>query len=150
MRAQVVLTTGDRLLLARHVRGSRCYWVLPGGGVEPGETPAEAAVRELLEEAGVTVEIERLLFIDVPREAGNVVIRSPRHTFLARIVDGELFAVVDAKDEEREHGHLAGVAWMPFESEEYDEATRDTLVLVRQSLQAPPTSSMLGRAGEQL
>jgi 8-oxo-dGTP pyrophosphatase MutT (NUDIX family) len=40
-----------RVLLARHVEGDR--WLLPGGGVEPGETPADAAVREAWEETGV-------------------------------------------------------------------------------------------------
>jgi 8-oxo-dGTP pyrophosphatase MutT (NUDIX family) len=32
-------------------------WITPGGGVEPGESPAEAAVRELLEETGLSVDI---------------------------------------------------------------------------------------------
>jgi 8-oxo-dGTP pyrophosphatase MutT (NUDIX family) len=32
-------------------------WITPGGGVEPGESPAEAAVRELQEETGIAVDI---------------------------------------------------------------------------------------------
>ncbi len=33
------------------------YWEFPGGKVEPGETPAEAAVRECLEETGLAVRV---------------------------------------------------------------------------------------------
>jgi 8-oxo-dGTP pyrophosphatase MutT (NUDIX family) len=46
-----------RILLVRHVEG---HWQLPGGAVEPGETPAEAARRECMEEAGVAVELLRI------------------------------------------------------------------------------------------
>jgi 8-oxo-dGTP pyrophosphatase MutT (NUDIX family) len=50
---------GGRVLLARHVEGDR--WLLPGGGVEPGETPADAAVREAWEETGLLVRLTRLV-----------------------------------------------------------------------------------------
>ncbi|HET7572956.1 MAG TPA: NUDIX domain-containing protein [Gaiellaceae bacterium] len=39
------------------VRSSFGRWTLPAGAVDPGETPAEAAVRETREEAGVEVEL---------------------------------------------------------------------------------------------
>lgn len=34
-------------------------WVLPGGGIDPGETPEEAVIREVFEETGLQVEIAR-------------------------------------------------------------------------------------------
>jgi len=37
------------------------YWEFPGGKVQPGESPAAAAVRECLEETGVAVTVECLL-----------------------------------------------------------------------------------------
>jgi 8-oxo-dGTP pyrophosphatase MutT (NUDIX family) len=48
-----------RVLLARHAEGDR--WLLPGGAVEPGETPADAAVREAWEETGLLVRLTRLI-----------------------------------------------------------------------------------------
>lgn len=36
-------------------------WIVPGGGVEPGEEPSVTAVREVLEEAGVIGELGRCL-----------------------------------------------------------------------------------------
>jgi 8-oxo-dGTP diphosphatase len=58
-----VVTDGHgRLLLIKrgHDPGAG-LWSLPGGRIEPGETDAEALVREMLEETGLTVEPGRLL-----------------------------------------------------------------------------------------
>ena len=44
-----------RVLLARHSEGNS--WLLPGGAVEPGESPADAALREMWEETGLAVEL---------------------------------------------------------------------------------------------
>lgn len=48
-----------RVLLARHADDDR--WALPGGSIDPDETPANAAARELWEEAGVRATPTRLL-----------------------------------------------------------------------------------------
>ena len=57
----VVLRDGRVLVIKRH-RDGVDYAVLPGGGGEPGESSAEAAVRELYEETTLTAEIDRLLW----------------------------------------------------------------------------------------
>jgi 8-oxo-dGTP diphosphatase len=54
----VVRTDTGRLLLAR--RGDNGRWSVPAGLVDPGEQPADAAVREVFEETGVRVEVERI------------------------------------------------------------------------------------------
>jgi ADP-ribose pyrophosphatase YjhB (NUDIX family) len=48
---------GRSLLLTK--RKDVPVWVLPGGGVEPDESPEKAAWREVLEETGITVKIIR-------------------------------------------------------------------------------------------
>jgi ADP-ribose pyrophosphatase YjhB (NUDIX family) len=57
--AHVLVRDGEgRILLVRHVEGR---WLLPGGAVEPGEGPGDAARRECREEIGVDVELERIV-----------------------------------------------------------------------------------------
>lgn len=50
-----VIRDGARFLLGRHAHSD--LWSLIGGGVEPGEEPTDAVVREVLEETGARVEI---------------------------------------------------------------------------------------------
>jgi ADP-ribose pyrophosphatase YjhB (NUDIX family) len=58
--AAVVLDAGRVLLVRRTDNG---LWGLPSGHVEPGETVADAAVREVLEETGLQVRVSRLIGI---------------------------------------------------------------------------------------
>jgi 8-oxo-dGTP pyrophosphatase MutT (NUDIX family) len=66
----IVLDEGRVLLTLRRDTGR---WALIGGIVEPGEQPARAAVREVLEETGVKADIDRLVTVlgEGPREYPN-------------------------------------------------------------------------------
>lgn len=57
----VIIDDHDRLLLTRWVSGRRHMWTLPGGGINPGETPQQAACREAKEETGLRIETGELL-----------------------------------------------------------------------------------------
>ena len=58
-RAGVVLIQGDKVALIERHRAGLDYFVFPGGGVDEGETPEQAAIREAMEELGVEVAIKQ-------------------------------------------------------------------------------------------
>jgi len=60
--ALVVIRRRDRFLLVEERKGRG--WYLPAGRVEPGETLAEAAVRETFEESGLQVTLDGLLRLE--------------------------------------------------------------------------------------
>jgi 8-oxo-dGTP diphosphatase len=62
VRVAALVVSGDSILLVLHRKEGREYYLLPGGGVEPGETEEEALKRELLEETGLAVTPLKLLF----------------------------------------------------------------------------------------
>ena len=55
-----MIVDGGRVALVRRVRAGRTYYTFPGGGVEEGETPEQAAVREAREELGLDVALTEL------------------------------------------------------------------------------------------
>lgn len=89
--AVVADDAGRILVVRRRNPPSAGVWSLPGGRVEPGETPQAAAAREVLEETGLRVRVGVLL--------GRVRIGSyDVHDFAAEVLGGDLQAGDDATD----------------------------------------------------
>jgi 8-oxo-dGTP diphosphatase len=59
-RARVVIVRKGKVAAIERFRQGQHYWVMPGGGVEKGETVAQAALREAVEELGVAVRLGSL------------------------------------------------------------------------------------------
>ncbi|HSH61824.1 MAG TPA: NUDIX hydrolase [Acidimicrobiales bacterium] len=98
-----VIVSDERLLMVRRGRSPGAgKWSIPGGRVEPGETPERAVVRELMEETGLRAECEGLI--------GSVERRGPDHHFV--ILD---YRMRLAGHEDPVAGDdAAEVAWVPF------------------------------------
>ena len=107
----VVDTTGKLgLLIGRRdikdATGKRILWSLPKGHIEEGETPEEAALREVAEETGIQSKIEKSLgVIDFWFMAGGKRIHKTVHHYLFR-EDGGILAAQETEVDE--------VAWFPL------------------------------------
>lgn len=88
----VVRDAEGRVLLVRRANEpSRGLWSIPGGRVEDGETPREAAAREVREETGLVVEVGELI---ATVDLGPYVVDD----FAAVVVGGTLAPGDDASD----------------------------------------------------
>ncbi|MFM7390519.1 MAG: NUDIX hydrolase [Vampirovibrionales bacterium] len=94
VRAAVVLLHEGHVLLMR--QNNRDFWVYPGGTLEEGETVANCAVRELLEEVNLAVTLQGLLavtdFADSKRQVVDVTYlatctQAPPQTFIPPFVE---------------------------------------------------------------
>ena len=107
----VIDTTGTMgLLIGRYdhkdASGKRVLWSLPKGHIEEGETPEQAAIREVAEETGITSSITKSLgVIDFWFMAGGKRIHKTVHHFMFTEVGGTLLAQESEVDE---------VSWFPL------------------------------------
>lgn len=84
-RACAVLVRRGRILLVRQRYRGQSIWTFPGGGIAPGETPEAAAIREVREEVGLEIAIERPL-----RQCPRTGVEGTSYCFLGRILGGRL------------------------------------------------------------
>ena len=93
MAAYAVVVRAEEVLLARWTSPRGPEWTLPGGGLDFGEDPADAAVREVREETGYTVRLEDLLFVNSFRRVlpdAPVDFHAIQIVYTATVVGGEL------------------------------------------------------------
>lgn len=114
VRARAVIPDGEgRILFDKtHHRDRAPFYWLPGGGVEPGETAAEALERELIEEAALRIEVLRLLYL-----SENIFVESGdyRHEVILYFLARPLGPAGGAPTDPREHEwHVPGETPGPF------------------------------------
>lgn len=112
----LVLQDNKILMVLQHVQRGDIVWNYPGGGIEEGETPEQACIREVKEETGYNVAVKKLLF----EESG-------KYTFIAEITGGQLFLDSTHVD----NSDIIDVAWVSIDDHrKFDSITSPILKLL--------------------
>jgi ADP-ribose pyrophosphatase YjhB (NUDIX family) len=106
IRVAPIIVQDEQILLVRHEKNGAAYWLLPGGGVDYGESVGDALIREVKEETNLDVELGELVLVNdsIPPDRHRHVVNL---YFTANVTGGTLRMGTD--------WNLAEVKWVPFE-----------------------------------
>ena len=111
----IIRTDDERLVMVRRaIEPGYGLWVFPGGYVDRGEEVTSAAVREAREEAGVEIELEKLVNIYSYAHRSLIVL-----VYAGRMVGGEL-----CTDEECLEARLFRADELPWDKLAFDSTTK--------------------------
>ena len=96
----VVVKRDEILLIKRGIHPHKGFWCQPGGVIDEGETPEEAAVRETREETGIEVEVVSFL-----GEVRGPISGRAHNVYLCRQISGKL---------NTDSPEVEDVRWVPF------------------------------------
>lgn len=114
--AYVICVQDGAVLLVRFADGGR--WTLPGGGLDHGERPEDAAVREVAEETGLRIALGPLISVDSTHwdrshDGRSIDLHALRILYTAEVVGGVLRDEVGGSSDKAAWVPLADVAGLP-------------------------------------
>jgi ADP-ribose pyrophosphatase YjhB (NUDIX family) len=110
-RYQGAIIRDHAILLIQHrFHGNgHSYWLVPGGGLEPGESEVECVRREMREETGLEVAVERLLLEELAHRNDRTY--EVYKTYLCRPVSGEARPGYEPEPDAASAYAIAAVEW---------------------------------------
>lgn len=139
--ARVIIPQDDGFIAVQHTFTERSHWVLPGGGVEKGETIPEAAIREAQEESNISVRVDRLLYVRLFYYETPVI-----EFYVLANIDSGIFSLGYDPEADKESQILSDIRVISFdELENNDELICYPVFMrkrLRQDLKLPPTTAL--------
>jgi 8-oxo-dGTP pyrophosphatase MutT (NUDIX family) len=130
-RACAAVLRGDTILMVECRHATHSHWTLPGGRIDAGEAPEEAALRELEEEAGLQGVASNLLYV---RPWGRSHGEGLEVCFLVK-VPHEAEPILGSDPELEQQGQeLVGVDWRPLAQVEDDIQVREVVAALGERL----------------
>ena len=130
-----VIDADNRVLLMherRDIGSDRSHWITPGGGVEPGESLVQAAIREVYEETGLRLELDAAaepMYVErVPFTLAGREIDQTNHYFLVRVPSG--LPVAPAAHTEVEQLVVLGHRWWSLPELAASDVEREPVTMV--------------------
>ncbi len=116
VRYQGAILRDHHLLLIkhRHHADGHDYWLIPGGGIEDGETEEQCVQREMLEETHLVARVERLL-LDEAADGDGVYARYK--TYLCTPVSGEARPGHEPEPEAAAAYSISDIGWFDLRDE---------------------------------
>lgn len=124
-RAQIVIIQNGKFVLLKHIvkKENRSFWGVPGGGVEPGESEEEAAIREAREETHLEVELLPIK-IETPIVSPQSIYKR-EVTMVGYPVGGTARLGDDPEEGMKEYYELLDIKWHDL----YDDTDLDSITL---------------------
>ncbi|MEO5926932.1 MAG: NUDIX hydrolase [Bryobacteraceae bacterium] len=122
----LIFRRGSILLIERGGNPLKCYWSLPGGLLETGETLVEGVTREVLEETGLRVKVVEFygIFERIMRDAkGRAEYHYLLHDYVCKVVSGTMKAGDD----------VSRVEWVPRARLKDYKMTEGTLDVINEA-----------------
>lgn len=106
-RARAIIVNADKILLIQRELAGDIYYVLPGGSIEPGETPEATVMREVKEETSLQVALKDKIEILVDKDG------TTHHLFVCEYISGEPSLAADSPELTKETGgHVYTPMWI--------------------------------------